>query len=166
MRYRVTAAGATYEIAIEERSGARIVTVNGRPADADLAPLAEGRRFSLIIDRKSWDVAVTCEPDRCRVTLAGQTFDCVVDDGTLAAARGGPAWAATHDRELMTPMPGLVVAIRVKPGDRVRKGDGLVIVEAMKMENELKAPHDGIVSDVYARPGEVVAKGQVLLAFE
>ena len=67
---------------------------------------------------------------------------------------------------LKAPMPGLVLRVQVKPGQRVPAGAGLVVLEAMKMENELKAPAATVVKAVRVQPGEAVEKGQVLLEFE
>ncbi len=67
--------------------------------------------------------------------------------------------------ELKAPMPGLVLRIFVKEGDAVNKGDNLLILEAMKMENIIKAPADAVVKTVKINPGDKVEKGQVLLLF-
>jgi biotin carboxyl carrier protein len=66
---------------------------------------------------------------------------------------------------LRAPMPGLVVRIQAKPGDNVAAGSGLVVLEAMKMENELKAAAAGVVKSIRVAPGEAVEKGQVLVEF-
>ena len=63
-------------------------------------------------------------------------------------------------------MPGLVLRVQVTPGQAVAAGTGLVVLEAMKMENELKAPTPAVVKAVRVQPGEAVEKGQVLLEFE
>jgi pyruvate carboxylase subunit B len=63
-------------------------------------------------------------------------------------------------------MPGLVVRVLVEPGDVVRAGQGVVIVEAMKMENELKAPADGTVARIDVQPGKTVEKGTTLVTLE
>jgi pyruvate carboxylase subunit B len=63
-------------------------------------------------------------------------------------------------------MPGLVVRVEAKPGDKVTAGTGLVVLEAMKMENELKAAAPGVVKAVRVAPGEAVERGQVLVEFE
>ncbi len=68
--------------------------------------------------------------------------------------------------QLKAPMPGLVLSVNVVPGQSIAKGDTLVILEAMKMENALKAPHDGLVESVEAVSGQAVEKGTVLLSFQ
>jgi acetyl/propionyl-CoA carboxylase alpha subunit len=71
-----------------------------------------------------------------------------------------------QSRGLEVPMPGRIVKILVKPGDEVVSGQGLVIVEAMKMENELKATHSALISNICVQEGESVEKGTLLVEFE
>ncbi len=77
----------------------------------------------------------------------------------FAAAAAGPRGPAP----LIAPMPGLIVRVTVAPGDRVAVGDGLVVMEAMKMENELRTAAAGTVKAVHAKPGSAVEKGTVLV---
>ncbi|MCW5853300.1 MAG: acetyl-CoA carboxylase biotin carboxyl carrier protein subunit [Anaerolineae bacterium] len=63
-------------------------------------------------------------------------------------------------------MPGLVVAVRVEPGQTIEQGQGLVILEAMKMENELRAPRAGMVKSIRCRPGQAVNMGETLVSIE
>ena len=78
----------------------------------------------------------------------------------------GAAGGASGPQRILAPMPGKVVRVLVKPGDEVKARQGLVVVEAMKMENELKAARDGRVRDVTAREGQSVDAGAVLLVVE
>jgi len=79
----------------------------------------------------------------------------------LTAAAGGVA----GPRPLVAPMPGLVVRVSVAEGDQVQAGQGVVVMEAMKMENELRAPAAGVVRAVHVRPGMAVEKGAPLVEF-
>jgi biotin carboxyl carrier protein len=79
--------------------------------------------------------------------------------GSLRAASGGP-------QKVVSPMPGKIVRVLVKPGDQVTARQGLVVVEAMKMENELRAPRDGRVREVSAAEGQSVEAGAVLVVVE
>jgi biotin carboxyl carrier protein len=91
----------------------------------------------------------------------------VVDERTrhIRSLTGG-ADRQRRPGALRAPMPGLVVRVLVEPGQAVSGGGGVVVLEAMKMENELKATADGTVKAVRVRPGEPVEKGQVLVELE
>lgn len=80
----------------------------------------------------------------------------------LSAATAGPAGPAP----IIAPMPGLIVQVKVSVGDRVEAGQGLVVMEAMKMENELRAIAAGVVKSVEVSPGTAVEKGTLLVALE
>jgi pyruvate carboxylase subunit B len=80
----------------------------------------------------------------------------------LAAAAGGPRGPAP----LIAPMPGLIVRVNVEPGQQISAGTGLVVMEAMKMENELRASAGGTVKAVHAKPGQAVEKGALLVELE
>ena len=93
--------------------------------------------------------------------IDGRQVRARVSDGR----RRGRAAAAQEggDHAVAAPMPGRVVRVLVEPGERVSAGQGLAVVEAMKMENEVSAPADGVVSDVRAAPGDSVEAGGVLV---
>ena len=80
-------------------------------------------------------------------------------------AMGVGARAASGIETLKAPMPGMVLSIPVQEGQAIKKGDTLIVLEAMKMENALKAPHDAVVSAIKAEAGKPVEKGAVLLSF-
>jgi biotin carboxyl carrier protein len=99
--------------------------------------------------------------------MAGDRWEAEVVDERTRHIRSLTAGAerARGPTALRAPMPGLVLRLLVEPGREVARGDGLVVLEAMKMENELKAPAGGVVGAVHVRPGEPVEKGQVLVEF-
>lgn len=80
----------------------------------------------------------------------------------LSAASAGPKGPAP----VVAPMPGLIVRVQVAVGDTVQAGQGIVVMEAMKMENELRAPATGVVRAIHAVPGKAVEKGTTLVEFE
>ena len=84
---------------------------------------------------------------------------------TVPAPRPSSAQAA-DPRCVRAALPGLVAAVLVKPGERVRDRTGLLVLEAMKMENAIRAAADGVVRSVHVKPGELVAKGQLLVELE
>ena len=124
----------------------RQLVIEGRPTVLTMRSAGRGQ-WSLGVGGDRWEAEVVDERTRhIRSLTAG------------AARQRGPAI-------LRAPMPGLVVRILVEAGQEVAAGAGLVVLEAMKMENELKAPAAGTVGAVRAQPGEAVEKGQVLVEF-
>ena len=164
MRYLVTIAGRTVEVELSPEG----VKVDGRPVAAELQAVPDGPVRSLLLDGASHRlVAHPIEPGRWELQLAGErlTVD-VVDERTLRIREmTGASAAAAGPRPLRAPMPGLVVRVEVAEGDAVTPGQGLVIVEAMKMENELRADVAGRVKAVHVKAGEAVEKDQVLIDF-
>ncbi len=166
MRYYVTIGGRTFEV---DLSGDAI-TVDGQPVAAELKPvpgtpirhlLADGRSFGLVVgrgdERGSWDLH-----------LNGQRYAVeVIDERTRAIrAMTGGGRETQGPKPVRAPMPGLVVRVEVEAGQSVKAGQGVVIIEAMKMENELKAEAEGVVSRVLVQQGQAVEKGAVLVEFE
>jgi biotin carboxyl carrier protein len=91
----------------------------------------------------------------------------VVDEAHARLARVvGGAGAQNQRRELKAPMPGLVVKVLCEPGQQVKPGQALVVLQAMKMENELSLPRAGTIKQVSAEPGQTVDQGQVLVVVE
>jgi biotin carboxyl carrier protein len=74
-------------------------------------------------------------------------------------------WAANNPDELRAYLPGVIQAIYVSPGRRVRRGEPLLVLEAMKMKNDVVSPRDGVVEAIHVRVGEMVAKGQLMIQF-
>nr|NLI50055.1 acetyl-CoA carboxylase biotin carboxyl carrier protein subunit [Propionibacterium sp.] len=88
--------------------------------------------------------------------------------GTAASGpvASGPAASGGRADRMTAPMPGVLLELRIRVGDRVARGQTVMILEAMKMKNELKAPRDGVVAEVYAVEGQQVRYGEALLRFE
>ncbi len=165
MKYHVTLAGRTVEVVL----GPEGVRVDGEPVEADLATVPASRVRSLILDGASHRLlARRLEGGRWELHLTdGRLVAEVVDERTRAIREmTGAGAAAAGPRPLTAPMPGLVVRVEVEEGEEVEAGRGLVIVEAMKMENELRAVAAARVAKIRVAEGEAVEKGQVLIDFE
>jgi pyruvate carboxylase subunit B len=165
MKYIVTVAGREIEVEVD---GER-VTVAGRTVPATLGRVAGTPLRQLSLDgRPETLVMQPSGRGQWAVGMRGERWDVeVVDERTrhIRSLTGGA------DRQrgagaLRAPMPGLVVRVLVEPGQTVSRGGGVVVLEAMKMENELKAAADGTVKAVRIGTGEPVEKGQVLVEFE
>jgi pyruvate carboxylase subunit B len=164
MRYFVTVAGRTLHV---DLGGPRPL-VDGEPVSAELVRVPGTAAASLLVDGRSY--SLTTEPGapgRWKLSIGTRRLAAeVVDERTRAIREMTGGGTEPLEKEVRAPMPGLVVRVGVEPGDAVRAGQGVVIVEAMKMENELKAPADGVVATVVVQAGQPVEKGQVLLVLE
>jgi biotin carboxyl carrier protein len=110
---------------------------------------------------------VTPTEDGYEVVYAGRTYRVsVTDERARTLSQLGGARRAPSGGTVKAPMPGLVKAVHVQPGDTVKRGTSLVVLEAMKMENDLTAPGDGVVKEVRVAAGEKVEQGQVLVVLQ
>jgi acetyl/propionyl-CoA carboxylase alpha subunit len=140
------------------------------PVKAELSDI-EGSPVRMVkIGTHVYRVVVRRHQGRGRYTLwvDGYRFDTEPLDERTRAIRDLSAASAipTGPAPIVAPMPGLVVRINVKPGDKVQAGQGIVVMEAMKMENELRATSAGIVRSVEVSAGTAVEKGTLLVALE
>lgn len=145
------------------------VTLNGQPFNWQVAELAAGR-YEVIHANKAYTVEVLAADYTTKtfsLKINGQRLDLHAKDqlDKLLDRLGLSNATAAKVNELKAPMPGLIVELRVQPGQAVQKGDPLLVLEAMKMENILKAPADGIVGGIKVSPRDNVTKGQVLVQF-
>ena len=135
------------------------VTVNGETFDIDLNSLGSGDLVSMLFDNRSFEAVVDSpERDRWEILMNGENYDTSVKDERayrLARARG----ELDNDTGMVptkSPMPGVIVNVLVEVGQVIAKGETLVILESMKMENELKATRDGKVFEVKVSAGATV----------
>jgi biotin carboxyl carrier protein len=165
MLYHVSVGGRTFQVEI----GSDGVRIDEESVHADLVAVPGTPVRSLRLDGASYRV-VAHHPSRGSWSLhvRGRRVDAEVVDERTRAIREmtGATAASAGPRPVSAPMPGLVVKVEVAVGDLVRPGQGIVIVEAMKMENELKAQAEGVVRAVHVSAGDTVEKGRVLVDFE
>lgn len=166
MKYLVTVDGVEVAVEIAEDGERYLLKVNERDLSAEVIGEQASSRALLLLDNKSYDTEVFTENGDMTVFMHGREFECVVEDERLVAIRKVAGAAAVGGApELKAPMPGLVVKVLKQAGDEVKKGDSIIVVEAMKMENELKAPADGIIEEIKAEASKPVDKGTVLVTF-
>lgn len=123
--------------------------------------------YSLVVDNRSFEVDVDTEEDEYRVLVDGRSYHVLLVDERRIRLGGPHAGVQAKGRqEISVPMPGKITAVLVAEGDSVEKGQGLVIVEAMKMENEVKSPLTGEVKEVKVKTGEAVEAGKILVIVE
>lgn len=169
MDYRIRVGDREERVKIEEWDGHYKVAVGNRTYDVDAVRLGTSTMstLSLLIDGRSHEAEMVPRETGYLVQLTTRSLEVEVEYEVLAAAGPPRRKAAASGRlEIQSPMPGLVIAVKASPGQRVRAGEAVVVVEAMKMQNELPVSTDAVVKEVKVRPGQSVAAGQVLLTFE
>jgi len=142
------------------------VSVDGKIYEVDFESVSGQPVYSLIVDGRSHESYVAPGDHDWQVLIRGRLYPVTVEDERekrLRSAAGGGV-AETGEFHLRAPMPGLVVAILVTEGQAIKKGQVLLILESMKMQNELKSPRDGTVGRVRVKPGETVEQKQTLLS--
>ena len=167
VKYVVQLSGARKNVSID--SGGASYD-NDPPMSADLSEI-EGSPVRMVkLGAEVHRVVVKKETGRGRYTLwvDGYRFDAEALDERTRAIRDQSAATAvpTGPAPVRAPMPGLIVRVNVKPGDAVEAGQGVVVMEAMKMENELRATSAGVVKTVEVAPGTAVEKGAILVSLE
>ncbi len=163
MRFQVEVGGRVREVGIEPSGTGTVVTLDGSPVDIEVRPVGEGRlslRFPAT--GRQQDVVVTRGRNGAVDVLVGGLR---VPVSIRPEGRTGTRSAASGDapERVVAPMPGKVVKLLVKPGDQVTSRQGVIVVEAMKMENELRAGRDGVVREVLVTEGASVDAGTPLV---
>ena len=164
MKLWVTLEGREAEVTFRTEGGRVVLEADRRRIEADFVRLPDGEVYSLLIEGRSHVVRVTPAAEGLEIELRGAVIPVEVRhplEKMLQAVGGGRR--ASRGETVAAPMPGVVVALRVKAGDAVKAGQAVVVVEAMKMQNELAVAHDGVVSEVLVAERAAVSAGQVLI---
>ena len=165
MKYHVTIRSRTYVIEVD--GGA--VTVDGGKLEAHAASIAGTPLLHLLLGKNSWTVACQqLDGRRWALGAVGERVEVEVQDdrSKQIEALTGQGRKPAASGVVKAPMPGLVVRVEVNQGQAVEVGDGLVVVEAMKMENELRATLKGVVAHVHVKAGDRVEKGAALVTLK
>ena len=152
---------------IEEDGGGYRITIGERSYQVDAARLREGL-YSLRIDGAQHEVAVGRRADGSYWVSGAHGAAAVVAADPLAhlAAQGGGAKGGRRRQRVTAYMPGRVVALLAAEGQAVVAGQGILVLEAMKMQNEIQAEHDGTVARILVQPGQAVDGGDPLFELE
>lgn len=163
MKHITTIDNKEFEIEVVDENHIRI---GDRLLQVDFKAVSGQPVFSLIADGKSYESYVYQGDEDWEVLIRGQQYQVKIEDERekrLRAAAGGGI-AEGGEFHLKAPMPGLVVAVMISEGEHVKKGQVMLILESMKMQNELKAPRDGVMGKVRVKAGESVEQKQTLLS--
>ncbi len=162
MKYTAIINDKTYEV---EVNASNTVLINGEPHTIDFRSIDGSSLFSLLMDNASWEALVQREGDQYRILIEGELHVVEVqDERTRKLVKAAKAQSATSGEiAIKAPMPGMVRGVSVNVGDAVVARQGVVILEAMKMENEIRAPRAGSVKEIRVKAGDKVEQGQVLV---
>jgi biotin carboxyl carrier protein len=165
MKYIATIDSKEYAIEILDE---RHVSLDGQILEVDFESISGQPVFSLLADGKSFEAFVYPDEEAWQVLLMGRLYPVRVEDEREKRLRlaGGGAAAEMGEYHLKSPMPGMVVSIPVEEGQSVEKGQVVVVLESMKMQNELKSPRAGTVARIRVKPGENVEQKQTLLSVQ
>jgi biotin carboxyl carrier protein len=151
----------TRVVELEREAAGWRATLDGRPVAVDAAEIAPNT-VSILLDGQCFEFNVTPSPDgKLKLQAGEQEFTAEILDPRVWSGRHGHVEAEGR-QQIVAPMPGKVVRLLVKEGDHVEGGQGLLVVEAMKMQNEIRSPKSGTVERVLAREGQPVNAGEVL----
>ena len=162
MKYIATIDDRSFEIDINEEGE---IIADGKRLSVDFQSVADQPVYSMLLDGESFEANVFLRDKEVEVLLRGRLFLIDVEDERQRRLRETASIELDLEGEFMLtdPMPGMVVAVPVELGQNVEKGDNLIILESMKMQNELKAPREGEVSSIRVGPGDSVDQNQTLL---
>ncbi len=164
MKYTALLNGDEREIEITPLDEHRFrVTVDGVTHEADVRD-CEADAISLLIDNRSYDLSYSFTDDSLELNFWNQYFNMdILDERKLRMRRVKSEMLTSGPETVLSSMPGKIVRVLVSPGDEVEPGAGIIIMEAMKMENEISCKNAGIIKSVHVSAGDTVEKDVILL---
>jgi biotin carboxyl carrier protein len=131
-------------------------------SNADVVEVAPNT-YSIIMNGRAFEAIVVPAAESVVVRCHGREFHATLTDPRAWRGGRGAVFEAAGKQKVMAPMPGKVVRVLVNAGDKVAGNQGLVVVEAMKMQNEIRSPNAGSIERVFVKEGQTVATGEVLV---
>ena len=167
MAYIATLGDQTHTIEIQELEADHLyrIVIDGKERIVDGRQLS-AHMYSLLVEDQSFTIDVTEKDDQYTVSCEGKTFQFSLLDERRALRPGEGGSGGVGDTEVRSLMPGKIVEILVGVGDEVEQDQGVLIMEAMKMENEVRASTTGTVKAILVAEGQAVEAGELLLELE
>jgi biotin carboxyl carrier protein len=163
-RHRFSVAGVPHTVSVDDAGDRLVLRIDDRgPIEVDATTEGVPGLFSIVRDGRPSRAYVAREGKALRVIVDGRTF--VLAPANAGRERGAAGGLADPPGKITAPLAGVVVDVRVKPGDRVEPRQVVVVVEAMKMQNEVQAPHGGTVTSVRVQQGGRAEKGELLVEY-
>lgn len=165
MKREITIDGTPHILELERASETITFRFDGGKPDSASVVSAEPGVYSVLLNGRSYRASVTRSVQGIAIEVAGRIFEIEIQD-PRAPRRNASGLPGEGKQTLIAPMPGKIVRILVAQGDTVETGQGLIVIEAMKMQNELKALRPGRVVSLAVAEGAAVAAGDVLAVVE
>lgn len=167
MRYRAEINGHHLEFELRLQGEGATAVVDGSVVPISVTRIGSSTEYAVLFGDRSFAFEVHRNAAGTWVTHRGRVYHCRAQSARREALAGLGSMHERHREawELRAPMPGLVLEVRVREGDAVEAGQGVLVVEAMKMENELRAPCAGTVKEVKVREKQSVEQNQLLIVF-
>ena len=166
MKYFVNVNGRPHEVTVVERLGELEVTVDGKRLDISYEEVDSLGQVAVLCDGKSYGISIEGNASAVTAVIAGHLYAVELEDERERAAHAAARAATKGGGVVKSVMPGIVVQLLVQPGQHVEKGQPLLVLEAMKMQNEIAAPSDGTVSAVHVTEKQAVGTGQKLVTLK
>ncbi len=156
----------SFQFELRQSDGKLCIKRNGAEQAVDLVRL-KNNRYSLLIGGRSYEFGVENGPDGYTISTGSRSGRVRVEDYELARMKKAAGIDDGHKlKRVLAPMPGLILHVHRGPGDKVNKGEPLLVMEAMKMENDIKSPMIGTIKAIHVEAAQSVEKGQLLVEFE
>ena len=171
MHYQINIGGKNFQLDLKKETGREnrwLAKVNGREIALDVLQVSENA-LSIVMEGQSFQARRENSSDENgtrRIIVGGKTYEVTVRDAKSLRSRNQTAAGDSGPLKVKASMPGKVVRVLANKGDSVQAGSGILVVEAMKMQNEVRSPKDGTLKELLAREGMNVNAGDVLAVLE
>ena len=165
MTYEVIIDGKPHRVELNHVDGRMLCRLDGKDVNAD-AVVAARDVMSLVIDGLAFEIKRERVRDELHVVIGADRYAAEVRDPRSLRTRKAGAAGLAGPKKLISPMPGKIVRLLLGEGAEVHTGQGIIIVEAMKMQNEIKSPKDGVVKKILTMEGATVNAGEALAIVE
>jgi biotin carboxyl carrier protein len=161
VKLTIQLSGIDRQVQIAQSENGHLITIDGHALGADARQITPGI-FSILIDGNSYEARVEPFAEDLRIVIGEKEFLVRAVDPRKWKKGGSAAHAHHGHQNVVAPMPGRVVRMLVKPGDAIEAGQGIAVVEAMKMQNEVRSPKSGAIERVLVKEGQTVNAGDTL----
>jgi biotin carboxyl carrier protein len=162
MKLQIEVGGKKRRVELTTVGERAVWAIDGEPLEADATEVSPGI-FSILINGESFAVRLERVGEELRAFTGGREFRVLIQDEREWRRNRGGSVEAEGRQQVLAPMPGKIVRVLVSAGDSVRAGQGLLVVEAMKMQNEIRAPKSGRIDRVRVIEGQTVNAGEVVV---